>query len=100
VRQSRPLNLAESIRYPGRRIRRAVDHNREQEGDVLRHVGGTIHGQFPFPTEVPFPTSVRVSGNDRNEERAIVNLLSNLMVPSIATAQLALIKPNLYSRGA
>jgi len=53
-----------------------------------------IDRKLPFEAEVPFDARVRIGGNYRDKESAIVNLLADLPVPGFATTQLALVEPD------
>jgi len=52
-------------------------------------------GEPPFEAEVALPALGGVLGDDRHEQRAIADLLADLLVPHITAAQLALIEPYL-----
>ena len=56
-------------------------------------------GEPPFEAEVALPALGGVLGDDRHEQRAIADLLADLLVPHITAAQLALIEPYLDTVG-
>src|SRR5450432_3287527 len=60
---------------------------------------GAIDGEFPLASEVSLEASLRGCRDDGYEDRAVVDLFSDLPVPSIPAAQLALIEPDLNSAG-
>ena len=57
-------------------------------------------GKPPLEPEIPFGPRLRMVGNDRQEERAIADLPADRLIPDIAAAQLALVKPHLDAGGA
>jgi hypothetical protein len=73
----------------------AVDDNRHEKGLPLGHVTLTFDRQSPFATEVTLIACLRVHGDHRDKQPTVVNLLADLAVPGIATAQLALVEPDL-----
>ena len=56
---------------------------------------GTIDGEFPLASEVTFRASLCGHRNDGDEQRALVDLLADLPVPSISAAQLLAVEPGL-----
>ena len=99
-RQARPLPLAKSVGHPGRGIRSVVDHDRQQKGLVVGHQVRAVDREFPFQPEVTFAARLRVPRDDRDEERAFLDLLADRGIPRVAAAQLALIEPYDESRRA
>ena len=97
VRQTRPLHLAEAVRYVRARVARVIDDDRNQKGYALGHVTSAFDRQPPLAAEVALMTSVRVGGDDRYEEGAIVDLLANRAIPGIPAAKLALVEPDFYA---
>src|SRR5580658_7012714 len=95
MRQSRPLDVAEPFRNAGVAFWRVVDNDRYQEGLLRRHVVGALRREFPLTPEITFEPLLRVSGDDRNEKRALLDLIPNLPIPGITAAQLALVEPHL-----
>ena len=80
-------------------FRDAVDDDRYEERLDLSHVVRPIDGEFPLPAEVAFEPLVRVLGDDRNEQRAVVDLLEDGSVRGIPAPQLALVEPHFDARG-
>jgi hypothetical protein len=62
--------------------------------------GLTICPQASIRGGSTLDTRVRIRRDDRDEERAVVNLPADLPVPGFSAAQLALVEPNLDSAGA
>ncbi len=60
----------------------------------------TVYGELPFEPEVPLDACVRVRGDDRDEERAVVNFPADFPVPGLTSPKLALVEPDLDSSGA
>jgi hypothetical protein len=52
-------------------------------------------GNAPLEPEIAFRTRRGVRRDDRDEQRAVADLLADLQVPGVPAAQLALIKPDL-----
>jgi hypothetical protein len=77
----------------------AVDDDREQKGLVGRHSVRTIDRELPFKAEVSFDPSVRIRGDDWNEEGALADLLADLAIPGVPAPQFALVEPDLDTLG-
>ncbi len=82
------------------RFARAVDHDRHEEGGVVRHVHHPPRREVPLAAKVPFRPLFRVRRYDRQEEGAFVDLLADLGVPGIAPAQGVLVQPHVDAAGA
>ena len=95
VRQACPLYIPKPLRHPFVIIRCVVDGHRQQECSVRRHQMAAVDREFPLETEVAFIAGVRAAGDDREEERAGLDLLADRLVPGIPAAQLALVEPDL-----
>ena len=54
-----------------------------------------IDGEFPLAPEVTFLASLGRGRNDGDKQRAVADLLADLVVPRISAAQLALVEPDL-----
>ena len=52
-----------------------------------------LRGEFPFQPEIPLAPLLRVGRHHRHEQRALLDLPAEFLVPRIATAQLALVEP-------
>ena len=57
-------------------------------------------GEPPLQSEIAFQARLGALGDDRHEQSAVLDLLSNLLIPGIPSPQLALIEPNLDAGGA
>ncbi len=56
---------------------------------------GALIGKVPLKAEIAFMSRGRVGRNDRNEERAVVDLVPDLLIPRVPAPQLALIEKDL-----
>ena len=92
-----PLHQPERVRNNGFLIARVVNYDGHQEGSFDRHQMGAIDREFPFEPKIALEPRLRMCGNNRNEEGAVTDLLPDLAVPNISTAQLALIEPDFDS---
>jgi hypothetical protein len=54
-----------------------------------------IDGEFPLAPEVTFLASLGRGRDDGDKQRAVADLLADLVVPRISAAQLALVEPDL-----
>ena len=97
--QAGPLVAHELLRHQGRRFRRFVDDDRHDECGARDHVMGPLDPELPLPPEVAFPAHLRGGGDQRHEKGAFADLLPYLLVPGVAPAQLALVKPGLDAKG-
>ena len=95
TRKARPLHLAELLRYAGVRLRRSVDHDRQQERCVIGHVPCPADSEIPLAPEVSLLAHLRAGRDDRHEQLATLDLPSDRYIPRLATAQLALVEPDL-----
>ena len=100
LRQTRPLDLQERIRDMCLGITGVIDHHRQKERPSLRHQVRPLVCQSPLQTEIALGARLGAGRDDRNEERALLDLLPDLGVPGITAAQLALVEPNLHARRA
>jgi hypothetical protein len=55
---------------------------------------GAINRELPLETEVALTAIVRGVRYDREEERAVLDLLADRVVPGIPAPKLALVEPN------
>src|SRR5579862_2072531 len=60
---------------------------------------GAIGSESPLASEVSLDASLRGCRDDGYEDRAVVDLFSDLPVPNIPAAQLALIEPDFNAAG-
>jgi hypothetical protein len=56
---------------------------------------GALICEVPLQAEIAFMPGSRVRGNDRNKERAVVDLAPDLLIPGVPAAQLTLVEPDL-----
>jgi hypothetical protein len=56
---------------------------------------GALISKVPLKAEIAFMPRGRVGGNDRNEQRAVLDLAPDLLIPGVPTAQLTLIEKDL-----
>jgi hypothetical protein len=89
------LHLPELVGHEGVLFAGTVDHHRHEERLLLGHVVRTLHGELPFVPKVTLKPVLGVMGDNRNEEHAVADLAPDLLVPGVATAQLALIEKDL-----
>jgi len=61
----------------------------------MGHVSCAVRRQTPLAPEVALVACLRMRGDQRDEQPAVVNLLSDLAVPGISAPQLALVEPDL-----
>jgi len=86
-----------NIRFGLGRVIHAHGHD---ERAASSHEVRALLGEPPFEPEVSFRPRLGVVGNERQEERAIADLPADRLVPDIAAAQFALVKPHLDAGGA
>ena len=94
-RQVCPLHLPEFVRNESIGVAGIVDDERQQKRSLGGHQMGAIDCKLPFKTEIPFGTSARIRRDDRHEQGAGLDLLPDRGIPCVATAQLALVEPDL-----
>ena len=76
-------------------IARAVNNDRQQERAFDRHQVRALDRESPFEPKIALEPLLRVLGDQRNEERAVVDLAPDLLIPDVTAAQLALVEPDL-----
>ena len=54
-----------------------------------------VDGHAPLTTEVTLEACIGVRRNDRHEQRAILDLLPDLLIPCVAADEFALVEPYL-----
>jgi len=59
---------------------------------------GALICKVPLKAEIAFMPRGRVGRNDRNKERAVVDLAPDLLIPRVPAPQLALIEKDLDPR--
>jgi hypothetical protein len=57
-------------------------------------------GKAPLEPEIPFRPRLRMGRNDWDEESALADVPANRLIPDIAAAQFALVKPHFDAGGA
>lgn len=83
------------LRHVRARVGCRIQADRHDERPVAgNHVGALIR-KIPLKPEIALVPRCRVRGNDGNEERAVVDLAPDLLIPGVSTPQLALVEPNL-----
>src|ERR1700746_2104 len=79
--------------------RRRIQADRHDERLVAGHPVATLIREVPLEPEVPLATRRSVRRDDGNEERALADLATDLLVPHITAPQLALVEPDFDARG-
>ena len=92
---ARPLHAVKLGGHGGGGARGVVHHDGHQIRRTLHQEVRLLNGQLPLEPEIALAAPLHVPGNDRDEKRAGINLLSDLLVPGIAAPELILVKPNL-----
>jgi hypothetical protein len=68
------------------------------EGAIASHTLRALLGERPFDAEVALAARGRIGRNYGYKERAVADLLSDLLIPDITAPQLAAVEPHLDSR--
>jgi len=55
---------------------------------------GTLIREVPLEPEIAFMPRGRIGRDDRNKERAVVDLAADFLIPHIPAPKLALVEPN------
>jgi hypothetical protein len=100
VRQTHPLHFAEPLGNPVVGVGCAINDHRNQKRAVRGHKVGAIHSELPFEPKVALGARVRIAGNQRNEQRAILDLPADGIIPGISTAQFTAVEPHFDAGGA
>src|SRR6201987_4586059 len=87
------------FRHVRARTRRRIQADRHDERLVAGHPVATLIRQVPLEPEVPLATRRGVRRDDGNEERAVADLATDLLVPYLTAPQLALVEPDLDTLG-
>ncbi len=93
--EPRPRHAEEFRRYGGGGVGCAVDHHGHEKWHAFGHEVRAFGGEFPFQPEIAFAAVLGVGGDDWQEERALPDLAADLLLPRVAPAQFALVKPHL-----
>ena len=94
------MDRLECIRDKRFLIASAVNDDRYQEGLLLGHVMGAFDCEVPLVPKIALEPLLGVLGDKRNEERAVVDLVPDLLIPRVPAPQLALIEKDLNARRA
>ena len=94
-RQARPLHRSERIRDKGLLVACTVNDDRHEERLLLGHMVGTFDGELPFVAKIALEPLLGMLGDHRNKERAVVDLVPDLLIPRVPAPQLALIEKDL-----
>jgi hypothetical protein len=89
------LHGLERIRHKGFPVAGAVNNDRYQEGLLVGHVMGAFDGEVPLVPKIALEAFLGVPGDQRNKERALVDLVPDLPIPRVSAPQLALIEKDL-----
>src|ERR1700751_5102091 len=87
------------FRHVRARTRRRIQADRHDERLVAGHPVATLIRQVPLEPEVPLATRRGVRRDDGNEERAVADLATDLLVPHITAPQPALVEPDFNALG-
>src|ERR1700751_616822 len=87
------------FRHVRARTRRRIQADRHDERLVAGHPVATLIRQVPLEPEVPLATRRSVRRDNGNEERAVADLATDLVVPHITAPQLDLAEPDFDPRG-
>src|SRR6516162_834539 len=87
------------FRHVCARVRRRIQADGHDERLVAGHPVATLIRKVPLEPEVPLATRRSVRRGDGNEERAVADLATDLLVPHIPAPQLALIEPDFDALG-
>jgi len=90
----RPLDFQEGFGHIGTLFLGVIDNHRNHKQSAVRHVVRAIDRESPFPSEIALAPLLGVRRNDRDEQRAVVNALADLLIPDVTAPQLTLVKPN------
>ena len=92
--QARPLHRVERIRDIRPPSARPVNDDRHEKGASAAAISWLRSiGKLPLKPEIALePSRAVCSGDNRNEERAVVDLVPDLLIPNVPAPQLALIE--------
>src|SRR6516165_6027710 len=88
------------VRHVGARTGCRIKADRQDERAVAGHHVGALVRKIPLKPEVALLPRRCIRRNDGNKERAVADLASDLLIPHVAAAQLALVEPDLDTRTA
>jgi len=90
----------ELLRHRSASFRCPIDDNWNEKGPLVGHITGAVRCQTPLAAEIAFIAAFRICRDHRDEQTAVVDLLSDLAIPGVPAPQLALIEPDFDARGA
>ena len=88
------MHAHEFRRHDGGGFGRVVHHDGRDERHALGHQVRALGSEFPFEAEVALAALLRVCGNNRDEERAVLDLAADFLVPHIAAAEFVHVEPH------
>ena len=94
-RDREPLDRHEFVGNAGLVLRGGIYRHRQDKHDVIGHVMGPVDCELPLPPEVALLARVGVGRDNRHEEPAFPDLPADLLVPGVASPQLALVVPDI-----
>ncbi len=94
------MHFAKRLRNAGGGFGRIVNHDRQQERCIIGHVMSALDRQAPLTSKIALGPRIGMSGDDRDEQCAVVQLLADLPIPGVPAPQFALVEPDLDARGA
>src|SRR5215831_13977365 len=76
-------------------LARTVNADRYEEHPALRHQVTTLLSESPFEPEVALGACLRGCRDDRDEQRAVLDLPPDSLIPCVAPTQFAFVEPDL-----
>jgi hypothetical protein len=92
-----PLYRKKSIRYQRLGFLRLIDAHRHDERPPFRDQQRTLLREMPLQPEIALRPRLRVRRDHRYEQRARLDLLPDLPVPLVASAQLIQVEPHFHA---
>src|SRR5579871_277506 len=96
-RHPNPLNLPKLCRHQRVGLSGTVHNNRYEERHLGSHQVRSVDRQLPFQAEIALRSRLRVSRDDRDKQRTVPDLLTDLIVPDVTAPEFGLIEPNFNS---
>src|ERR1700686_4930796 len=88
--QACPLPLAKPVWHASCIFGGVVDHHRKQKRLILSHVKHAAYRKIPFAPKVAFTARLGIGGDERHEQRTVLDLLADRRVPGVPTAHITL----------
>ena len=63
----------------------------------MGNVIGAVDGKLPFAAKISFRPILCCGRDDRNKQRTFANVLFDLRIPRVSSAQLILVEPHLHA---